>query len=164
MKDVKKTRDYKYIYNKYFKYYKLVARRVNSGYHSTNSSKISIYDDYIKKYSKEIDWDWRLLASLINQESKFDKNIKSWAGAYGLMQLMPTTALKYNVSEASTPEQHIEAGVEYLKWIDTNANLFYYNSFSTKSTVTYEKLCNTEDGYSLINSTNTTYAIEIILP
>ena len=83
-----------------------------------NSGKVSRYDEYIKKYSEEIGWDWRLLASLIYQESRFSPEVKSWAGAYGLMQLMPITAKRFGVNAKSTPEKQIEAGVEFIKWLD----------------------------------------------
>jgi membrane-bound lytic murein transglycosylase F len=53
--------------------------------------KISEYDDKIRKYSKLINWDWRLVSSLIYEESRFNPDLVSWAGAYGLMQLMPVT-------------------------------------------------------------------------
>lgn len=115
--EFKKTKKYSLIYNKYFKNRRSV-KIVESDFYAQNSGKVSVYDDYIKKYSDEIDWDWRLLASLIYQESRFKPNVKSWAGAYGLMQLMPTTAKRFGVSKKSQPEKHIKAGVDFIKWLD----------------------------------------------
>ncbi len=105
------------IYNKYFKDMKARNRSV-SPYLSLNKGQISEYDRYIKKHSKYIDWDWRLLASLIYQESRFNPQVTSWAGAFGLMQLMPTTARRFGASHSSSPEEHIKAGVKFIKWID----------------------------------------------
>lgn len=105
------------IYNKYFKDMK-ARKRSASPYISLKGSKISIYDRYIKMYSEKIDWDWRLLASLIFQESRFNPQIKSWAGAFGLMQLMPLTAKRFGASEQSSPEQNILAGVKFIRWLD----------------------------------------------
>jgi len=113
----KKTRKYTNIYNKYFKNPRSV-RIVESDFYAQSSGKVSVYDDHIKKYSEEIDWDWRLLASLIYQESRFKPHVKSWAGAYGLMQLMPTTAKRFGVNKKSRPEKHIKAGVDFIKWLD----------------------------------------------
>ena len=59
---------------------------------SLREGRISHYDELFKKYAKEIGWDWRLLASLAYTESNFDTAAVSWAGARGLMQLMPSTA------------------------------------------------------------------------
>ncbi len=80
--------------------------------------KISPYDEKIKEYSSLIDWDWRLLASLIYQESRFHPQAKSWAGAFGLMQLMPHTAQKYGVDSLSSPMDQIKAGVQFIKLLD----------------------------------------------
>jgi membrane-bound lytic murein transglycosylase F len=113
----KKTRKYKYLHRKYFENPKSVYM-VQSEFYSAESGKISIFDDAIKKYSKEIDWDWRLLASLIYQESHFDPSAISWAGAKGLMQLMPATARKYGIDSLSSPEEHIYAGVKFIKWLN----------------------------------------------
>ncbi len=107
------------IYNKYFKNMKAKIRN-ESPYMSIQSGKISDYDKYIKKYSKTIDWDWRLLASLIYQESRFNPNIKSWAGAFGLMQLMPRTAKRFGASKKSSPETNIKAGTKFIKWLNKN--------------------------------------------
>lgn len=114
---MKNTDMYAVIYNKYFKDMKARGRSV-SPYLSLNGGHISDYDKYIKKYSKQIGWDWRLLASMIYQESRFNPNVQSWAGAYGLMQLMPSTARRFGASRTAPPEQHIKAGVKFLKWVD----------------------------------------------
>lgn len=117
LKGFKKTRKYANIYNKYFKNPRS-HKIVESDFYAKNSGKVSKYDDHIKKYSESIGWDWRLLASLIYQESRFKPNVKSWAGAYGLMQLMPTTAERFGVSKRSAPEKQIKAGVDFIKWLD----------------------------------------------
>ena len=117
LKEFKGSLEYALIYNKYFKNPRSV-KIVESDYYSKTTGKVSGYDDFIKKYSKDIDWDWRLLASLIYQESRFKPNVKSWAGAYGLMQLMPTTARRFGVNRNSPPEKQIKAGVEFIKWLD----------------------------------------------
>jgi membrane-bound lytic murein transglycosylase F len=117
LKDFKQTLDYALIYNKYFKSPRS-AKIIESEYYTITSGKISAYDDYIKEYSKIINWDWRLVASLIYQESRFKSNVKSWAGAYGLMQLMPTTAKRFGVNKNSSPKENIKAGIKFIKWLD----------------------------------------------
>ena len=64
----------------------------------------------------EIDWDWRLLASLAYTESNFDSTAVSWAGARGLMQLMPATARAMGLPEGKeqNPEESIKAAVKYI--------------------------------------------------
>ncbi|MDR0713382.1 MAG: transglycosylase SLT domain-containing protein [Bacteroidales bacterium] len=79
---------------------------------------ISPYDDLFRKYSPEINWDWRLLASLVYHESRFKHGVRSKAGAYGLMQMMPSTMRNYGVDTTSSLEKHIAAGVKYLKYLD----------------------------------------------
>lgn len=105
------------IYNKYFKN----PRSVNiaqSEFHSVKGNKISNYDEIIKRVSEQYDIDWRLLASLIYQESRFQPDARSWVGAFGLMQLMPNTARFYGIDSTSSIEEQIIAGVKFLKWID----------------------------------------------
>lgn len=78
---------------------------------------ISPYDEYFKKYAAEINWDWRLLASIAFHESNFDSAQISRRGAAGLMQLMPRTAasLGLDLQNIHNPEKNIEAGVQYIK-------------------------------------------------
>ncbi|MCD8184031.1 MAG: transporter substrate-binding domain-containing protein [Bacteroides sp.] len=83
---------------------------------SLREGKISHYDDLFKKYAPEINWDWRLLASLAYNESNFDSTAVSWAGARGLMQLMPATAHAMGVpaGKEHNPEESIKAAVKYI--------------------------------------------------
>ena len=79
---------------------------------------LSPYDDLIRRYSQTIGWDWRLLASLIFQESNFRMNITSPRGAIGLMQVMPGTAQNFGIEPTSRlydPEENIRAGTLLLK-------------------------------------------------
>jgi membrane-bound lytic murein transglycosylase F len=115
--DFKKTKEFSFIYKRYFMNPKSVTI-VKSGYYSINGGKISDYDEVIKNQSKIINWDWRLLASLICTESNFNPNARSWAGAYGLMQLMPVTFEQFKVDTLSTPAENIAAGVRLIKWLD----------------------------------------------
>lgn len=103
------------IYNKYFKNKRNFKRRIKSDYYSLNNNQISKYDDLIKKYAKKINWDWRLLAAQVYQESKFDPGAKSWAGAKGLMQVMPATAESLGIKDISDPGESIR-GVRII-WI-----------------------------------------------
>lgn len=73
------------------------------------------YDNLIKKYAKEYNVDAKLVKALIKQESGFNPNAKSKAGAIGLMQLMPATAKEMGATNPADPEQNIKAGVKYLK-------------------------------------------------
>ncbi len=70
---------------------------VENDFYAINTGRISPYDQYIRKYSQQLGWDWRLLASLIYQESNFKTDVTSQVGASGLMQLMPTTAKRFGI-------------------------------------------------------------------
>ena len=107
--------DYYVIYNRYFKNKRDFRRRIKSEFNSLNTNQISRYDDLIKTYSEDLGWDWRLLASLIYQESRFKPSANSWAGASGLMQIMPATARELEVTNRNDPEQSIKGGTSYLK-------------------------------------------------
>ncbi len=111
-----KRQDYYYvIYNKYFKNKKSYKRRILSDFYSKNSGKISPYDDLIRQNAEKLAWDWRLLASQIYQESKFDPGAESWAGALGLMQLMPGTANDLGLGNILDPSENLSAGTRYLQ-------------------------------------------------
>lgn len=78
---------------------------------------ISPYDSIFRKYGKVGGIDWRLLASVAWQESSFKIDGESWAGAMGVMGLMPATAASLGIEEEKLldPEENIRAGTEYLR-------------------------------------------------
>lgn len=80
---------------------------------------ISQYDVYFRKYGEITGIDWRLLASVAYQESSYDSGGSSWAGASGIMGLMPTTATSLGLEKEQLfdPESNIRAGSEYLKML-----------------------------------------------
>lgn len=108
---------YAMLYNKYF-INKKASGRIVSPYMSVSGGKISPFDQTIKKYSKIPEYDWRLVASLVYQESRFNPHVISWAGAFGIMQLMPGTANYFGVSRNSTPASQIKAGCNFLNYLD----------------------------------------------
>jgi len=114
---IKRDRYFTDIYHKYFESETQVSLFKNE-YSSFNGNKISVFDKSIKKFSSIIGWDWRLLASLIYQESKFKSDTISQRGAFGLMQMMPATAQLFEVDSSSSPEDNIRAGILYIKWLD----------------------------------------------
>jgi membrane-bound lytic murein transglycosylase F len=118
MAEVKKAEDYNIIYNKYYRNRSAYRVRASSPYTSTPGGKICQWDELLQARGEEIGWDWRLLASLAYQESRFDPNERSWAGAAGLMQLMPETAARFGVRNLYDPESNITAGTRYLAWLD----------------------------------------------
>ena len=111
----RKKRAFNVIFNKYFKNKRRFNRRVRSEFYSLNNNQISKYDKIIKTNAAQIGWDWRLLASLIYQESQFNIEAKSWAGAQGLMQMMPGTAKELGINNILDPNDNIAGGSAYLK-------------------------------------------------
>jgi len=110
----KKSDEFYYIYNKYFENRRSFNRRIRSEFYSLAEGRISPFDSLIQTQAAALGWDWRLLASQVYQESRFDANATAWTGARGLMQLMPSTAEELGVSDPSQPEQSLEGGVRYL--------------------------------------------------
>jgi membrane-bound lytic murein transglycosylase F len=112
----RKTGSYALLYAKYFKNSRS-SIIVRSDFYALNTGKVSQYDDMIRRFSVKIDWDWRLLASLICQESHFNPNVESGAGAYGLMQIMPETGQNFGIDITSSPENNMKAGIKYITWL-----------------------------------------------
>ncbi|MCK5104575.1 MAG: transglycosylase SLT domain-containing protein, partial [Cyclobacteriaceae bacterium] len=112
--------EFNMINNRYFEMTKRKERLITKEYDYVKEGIISDYDELIKKYSAELNWDWRLLTALIYQESMFNPKTKSWRGATGLMQLMPRTAQSYGIQpkELVVPEKNIIAGTQHLAMLE----------------------------------------------
>jgi membrane-bound lytic murein transglycosylase F len=111
------TPRYQRIYQKYF-LNKRSIHLVDAGFHSIKGGQVSVYDELIKEESQRFDMDWRLIASIIYQESRFIPDAESWAGALGLMQLMPETAERFGVQSITSPRDNIRCGMQLLQWLD----------------------------------------------
>lgn len=94
-----------------------IKRHVYSPFLNRQSGVISHYDHLFKRYAPLARWDWRLMAAQCYQESCFDPKARSWAGACGLMQIMPATADHLGLPRSSIydPEHNVRAAAEYLR-------------------------------------------------
>ena len=134
-----KTLVWNVTYNKYFKNIDNITDKIYSNYNLENG-QISAYDEIIKKEAKKIGWDWKLIAAQISVESGFKPNKKSWAGAQGLMQIMPQTAKELNPNHSNVfdPHQNIRMGTKYNGilfdyWISTVTDTLQAIKFSLAS-------------------------------
>lgn len=103
------------LYNKYFMVDRVLEERIAFSQDPENQNTISPYDDLIRKYTVLINWDWRLIASIMYQESRFNPRARSWAGAVGLMQIMPQTARMLGMKDRLDPEDNIYGAIRHLK-------------------------------------------------
>jgi membrane-bound lytic murein transglycosylase F len=115
--EYKQTAEYNYLYHKYFRSSR-ATQTIASVFYSGKDGKISEYDAVIKDAADMVGWDWRLLASLIFQESRFNPNAVSWAGAFGIMQFMPSTAESMGINQNSPINEQIIAGARYINYLD----------------------------------------------
>lgn len=77
----------------------------------------SIYHDIINEKATAYDLDPTLIKAVIKTESNWNSRAVSSKGAIGLMQLMPATANEMNVSNPFDPEDNIEGGAKYLRYL-----------------------------------------------
>ncbi len=105
---------FRYISKKYFEK-KHVTNHPGIKYAYLNSSSISRFDQEFKKAEEYCGWDWRLIASISYQESKFNPNALSFGGAYGMMQFMPNTGPTYHVYPDSAPTEQVMGGAMRLQ-------------------------------------------------
>jgi membrane-bound lytic murein transglycosylase F len=106
------------LYSKYFRNSKNSYFRNTSPFSSLAGNQISEYDEIIKVGAEQLGWDWRLLASLVYKESRFDTTATSYAGAQGLLQLMPVTLERFGVTNPNDPQESLLGGVRYLRYLD----------------------------------------------
>jgi peptidoglycan lytic transglycosylase F len=106
------------LYKKYFIDRRSYLERVTSEYLTSSTGKLCEYDDLLKRGAADLAWDWRLLAAQTFQESRFKKDARSWAGAVGLLQLMPATGRQYGVKNPLDPEDNVQGAVRFLKWLN----------------------------------------------
>ncbi len=110
---------YNTIWNKYFHLTSADQRRVRKALETYKKGQLSPYDNLIKQYAQQIDWDWILLAAQMYQESQFNSKIISNRGAVGLMQVLPATAKSFGINKKQLfiPEDNLKAGTKQIIWL-----------------------------------------------
>lgn len=108
---------YNLAHQKYFQKPQAIKKRLQERVDKPGGGSLSPYDELARKYAKQYGFDWRLIVAQMYQESRFDPEAKSWAGARGLLQIMPRTARELGINHISKPEDGIRAGVKYLDWL-----------------------------------------------
>ncbi|OIP09121.1 MAG: lytic transglycosylase [Betaproteobacteria bacterium CG2_30_68_42] len=73
--------------------------------------------DLVRKLAPDYSVDPRLALAVISVESNFEPRARSPKNAQGLMQLIPETAIRFNVRNAFDPVQNIRGGLAYLRWL-----------------------------------------------
>ena len=79
----------------------------------------SPYDALLKQYATQAGWDWRMLAALVWQESRFRIDARSSKGAEGLLQMMPATARRFKNDDMLDPEKNLAAGTAYIRRLNS---------------------------------------------
>lgn len=111
------------------RYFELSKNELSVSNYKFKDGHISPYDNLFKHYAKEIDWDWRLLASQGFSESRFDTTVVSWAGARGIMQIMPSTARAFGLdaNRIANPDANIATAVKILKSLNKSLEKYVPN-------------------------------------
>lgn len=101
-----------------------VRRKMRAPIQNRAKGIISAYDSHFIRHSQALGWDWRLMAAQCYQESGFDPQAVSWAGARGLMQIMPETAahLGLSANHINSPEHNIAAAAQYIRELNRTFN------------------------------------------
>ena len=87
---------------------------IQQSFGKSNRTSISAYDGIIKQNCKVYNIDWRFVSSIIYQETKFNTELTGVGGSFGIMQIMPSTAENYGISDTSSVEDQIRAGVKHI--------------------------------------------------
>lgn len=87
-------------------YFKPLNNQVNLG-------ALSPYDSLMQQVGAEFGLDWVMLTAIAAQESKFDPQVVSWAGAVGIMQVIPRYS-KHSSDSLLIPEVNIREGARIL--------------------------------------------------
>ena len=107
---------YNILVNKYFRNERRIRKQEA---HRVSSHQLSPYDELVRSHAATVNLDWRLVVAQMYQESRFNPKQTSFAGARGLMQVMPRTARQVGLDAGDLwqPEVGIEAGVRYMDWV-----------------------------------------------
>jgi membrane-bound lytic murein transglycosylase F len=105
---------YEVVYGRYFRSSGEFAARQGAAGEPAGPGRFTEWDDAVRQIALANGFDWRLVVALMYQESRFDPDAESWAGAQGLLQVMPLTARELGYRDLRDPVTNIRAGTRYL--------------------------------------------------
>ncbi len=111
---VARSEFYAVVHERYFGNRPRARRHADDPYRLARTGRVSPYDELFKAAAAEFDLDWRLLAALAFQESRFDPDAVSWAEAVGLMQVRPVFA-GIDADSLRVPAVNVTYGARHLK-------------------------------------------------
>jgi len=112
---IKANGTFEKLYNKYYANVEIFDYVDLKKYHERIEERLPKYKGIIQKAARKNNFDWRLIAAVIYQESHFDPEATSYTGVEGIMQLTQDTAEHLGVEDHRDPEQSIMGGVKYLR-------------------------------------------------
>lgn len=101
--------------DRYFNEGEQIAEYYNTDLQMPGAGVISPYDGLIKNIADSAGIDWLMVASIVAQETKFNPKSKSWAGAVGLMQVLPRYSEVKNEQLLYNEEVNLREGVRIIK-------------------------------------------------
>jgi membrane-bound lytic murein transglycosylase F len=116
---------------RYFEDERQASRLRDRSFDMIYTGYISPYDNMVRDIAADAGIDWKLVLAVMAQESQFNPNARSWAGAVGLMQIIPRFSRVENEALLYDPEINIREGVRYLqKHLNRYAHLDSLNRYS----------------------------------
>jgi len=113
LSEFKTTKQYQKLCKKYLSAHSPVIQRS----FGKSKNNISSYDNCMKRACARYNLDWRFMSSIVYQESHFLSDLLGMGGSFGIMQMMPTTAARYGISDTSSVEDQLWAGARYISYL-----------------------------------------------
>jgi len=128
-----------------FQKYLINTKWVTNATSAGEIAKFQRMVELFKKYAAQYGFDWLMLEAQGYQESRLDQNVRSPAGAIGVMQVMPATAASLKVGDITQTDANIHAGTKYMRQMldtyfsgakldDLNRHLFAFAAYNAGPT------------------------------
>jgi membrane-bound lytic murein transglycosylase F len=115
LRKIKQDGTFRAIYRKYYGNVEDFDYVDLKKYHESLEERLPKYRAFFEKAAQKYDFDWRLIAAMVYQESHFDPEAISFTGVEGIMQLTQDTAADMGVMDRKSVEKSIMAGARYLR-------------------------------------------------
>ena len=120
--EIRQNNELKNLIDRHYAQFEQLDQKLAQQFVDDVDQRISPYLSAFKAAGKKYQIDWRLLAAMGYQESKWQPDAQSEQGAYGMMQIMPPTAAYIGLTDPGNPVQNITAAAKYLDYLRTQIN------------------------------------------